>query len=130
MEMEGGRRHEVLGILGAASTILAACSMWSYDARGGETWIGPVGAAIASVLASAFGAAAWLVPLELGLATVRLFQRRVMPIGIARAASMVVVVFVGCALGHLALPEQAGFGGHVPGGLLGEGRGEVLRSLL
>jgi S-DNA-T family DNA segregation ATPase FtsK/SpoIIIE len=125
-----GRRHEVLGILGGAATILAALSLWSYDARGGDNWIGPVGSGLASVLASAFGAAAWLVPLELGLATMRFFQRRLMPMGIARAASMVVVVFVGCAMVHLGLPDQEVFGGHMPGGLLGEVLGEVLRSLL
>ena len=126
----GGRRHEVLGILAAASTTLVSLSLWSYDARGGENWIGPVGAALAGVLATAFGAAAWLVPLELGLATIRLFQRRAVPIGVGRAAGTIVVVLVGCALTHLALPDAQVFGGHLPGGVLGEVLGEVLRSLL
>jgi S-DNA-T family DNA segregation ATPase FtsK/SpoIIIE len=130
LEEEGGRRHEVLGILAAAGTVLAGLSLWSYDARGGDNWIGPVGAGLAGILATAFGAAAWLVPIELGLATVRLFQRRIVPIGVARAASTVVVVFTGCALVHLGLPEQQVFGGHMPGGLLGEVLGEVMRSLL
>src|SRR5690606_40477834 len=97
---------------------------------GGENWIGPVGAALAGILASAFGVAAWLVPVELGLATVRLFQRRVTPIGVGRVAGTMVIVLVGCAMMHLALTEQEVFGGHLPGGLLGEVLGEVLRSLL
>lgn len=127
---ELGRRHEVVGILCAAATLLASLSLWSYDARGGENWIGPVGAALAGILASAFGVAAWLVPVELGLATVRLFQRRVTPIGVGRVAGTMVIVLVGCAMMHLALTEQEVFGGHLPGGLLGEVLGEVLRSLL
>ena len=127
---ELGRRHEVIGILCAAATLLVSLSLWSYDARGGENWIGPVGAALAGILASAFGVAAWLVPLELGLATLRLFQRRVAPIGVGRVAGTMVMVLVGCALTHLALTEQVVFGGHMPGGLLGEVLGEVLRSLL
>lgn len=131
-ELDGdvGRRHEVLGILGAAATMLVSLSLWSYDARGGENWIGPVGAALAGVLATAFGVAAWLVPLEIGLATVRLFQRRVTPVGVGRVAGTMVIVLVGCALTHLALPETLVFGGHLPGGVLGEVLGEVLRSLL
>ncbi len=127
---EIGRRHEVLGILALASTLLVSLSLWSYDARGGENWIGPVGAALAGVLATAFGVAAWLVPLELALATVRLFQRRVTPIGVGRVAGTMVIVLVGCALTHLALPDTVVFGGHLPGGALGEVLGEVLRSLL
>jgi len=39
-------------------------------------------------------------------------------------------VLVGCAMTHLALPDQAVFGGHLPGGVLGEVLGEVLRSML
>lgn len=130
MQGELGRRHEVIGILGAAVTMLVSLSLWSYDARGGENWIGPVGAGLAGVLASAFGVAAWLVPVELGLATVRLFQRRVTPIGVGRVAGTMVIVLVGCAMMHLALTGQEVFGGHLAGGLLGEVLGEVLRSLL
>jgi S-DNA-T family DNA segregation ATPase FtsK/SpoIIIE len=125
-----GRRHEVIGIVCAASTILVSLSLWSYDARGGENWIGPVGAGLAGVLATAFGIGAWLLPFELGLATVRLFQRRVTPIGVGRVAGTMVIVLVGCALVHLALLDVEVFGGHLAGGALGEVLGEVLRSLL
>ena len=116
---ELGRRHEVLGILCAAATVLVMLSLWSYDADGGENWIGPVGGALAGVLAAAFGMAAWLVPLELGLGTIRLCARSTIPLGIGRVASTLVIVLVGCALVHLALPGQQVFGGHLPGGVLG-----------
>jgi S-DNA-T family DNA segregation ATPase FtsK/SpoIIIE len=39
-------------------------------------------------------------------------------------------VLVGCSLLHLALAGEQVFGGHLPGGVLGEVLGEVLRSLL
>jgi S-DNA-T family DNA segregation ATPase FtsK/SpoIIIE len=70
------------------------------------------------------------VPVELALLTVRMFQRRERAFGLAEASAITVVVFVGCALVHLALGEGTVFGGHLPGGLLGEVLGEVLRSLL
>lgn len=127
---QGGRRHEVLGILSAAATILLGLSLFSYDLRGGENWIGPVGEWVANIAASAFGAAAWVVPFELALLTVRLFQRRRSPVGLAHLASTLVIVLVGCAMVHLAMPNEVVLGGHLPGGLLGEVLGELLRSLL
>jgi S-DNA-T family DNA segregation ATPase FtsK/SpoIIIE len=128
--VELGRRHEVFGILTASATILTTLSLCSYDSHGGENWIGPVGAGLAGVLATAFGVAAWLVPIELALATFRLFQRSIVPLGIGRVAGTMVTVLVGCAMVHLALTGQTVFGGHLPGGVLGEVLGEVLRSLL
>ncbi len=125
-----GRRHEVLGIITAAATALLALALWSYDARGGENWIGPVGAGAASLLATAFGVAAWVLPFELGFATVRLFRRSRSLLGLATLASTLVLVLVGCAMLHLALDGRHVFGGHLSGGVLGEVLGEVLRSLL
>ena len=127
---EGGRRHEVLGILSGAATVLLGLSLFSYDARGGENWIGPVGESVAGIAASAFGAAAWVIPFELTLLTIRLFQRRRSPVGLAHLASTLVIVLVGCAMVHLAMPGQEVLGGHLPGGMFGEVLGEVLRSLL
>ncbi|AKF10356.1 DNA translocase FtsK [Sandaracinus amylolyticus] len=127
---EGGRRHEVLGILSGAATTLLALSLYTYDARGGENWIGPVGEWIANIAATAFGAAAWVVPFELSLLTIRLFQRRRSPVGLAHLASTLVIVLVGCAMVHLAMPGEEVLGGHLPGGMFGEVLGEVLRSLL
>lgn len=130
IDHDAPRRHEVLGIIGVSCTILLVLSLASYDARGGENWIGPVGAAIGGVFASAFGIAAWVLPIELALLTVRLFRGRETALGVARAASTLVFVFIGCAMLHLAFPDQPVFGGHLPGGLLGEVIGEVLRSML
>jgi S-DNA-T family DNA segregation ATPase FtsK/SpoIIIE len=125
-----GRRHEVLGIVAGAATVLLGLALWSYDARGGENWIGPVGAGAASMLATAFGVAAWVLPFELGFATVRLFSLSRSMLGLATLASTLVIVLVGCAMLHLALGGRHVFGGHLPGGVLGEVLGEVLRSLL
>ena len=55
------RRHEILGIVVLSLTVLVALSIASYDARGGDDWIGVLGVWIAGVLASAFGIAAWVV---------------------------------------------------------------------
>lgn len=120
----------MLGIITGACTALLALALWSYDARGGENWIGPVGNGIASLAATAFGVAAWLLPVELGLTTVRLFSRTRAILGLATIASTLVIVLVGCAMVHLALDGEEVFGGHLPGGVLGEVLGEVLRSLL
>ncbi len=107
-----------------------ALSLGSYDARGGENLIGPVGTGVASALASAFGVAAWLVPIETALATSRLFTGRRHELGLVTLASTLVVVFIGCALTHLALPTTQVYGGHLAGGVIGEVLGEVMRALL
>ncbi len=125
-----GRRHEVLGIVATTATLLMGLSLASYDARGGENLIGPVGTELSEVLATAFGVAAWLLPIETGLAAVRLFRGRRALLGAATVASTLVLVLVGCAMVHLGLPDRVVFGGHLPGGALGEVLGEVLRSLL
>lgn len=124
-----GRRREVLGIFALAGTILVGLALFSYDARESDNAIGVLGRWVAGVLATAFGVAAWAVPFELALLTGRLFQRRISVLGLARAASTVVVVLVGCALVHLAMPNEEVMGGHLPGGALGEVLGELMRSL-
>lgn len=124
------RRHEVLGILVAAGTVLTALALWSYDARGGENLIGPAGHALADMLVVVFGVAAWVAPLELSLFTFRLFAAKPSPLGVANTAATLTIMLIGCALTHLALPETQVFGGHLPGGVLGELLGELLRSLL
>ncbi|GAB4211609.1 MAG: hypothetical protein OHK0013_33540 [Sandaracinaceae bacterium] len=126
---EQGRRHEVLGLFALAATILTGLALFSYDAREADNTIGVVGQSIANVLGTAFGVAAWFVPLELALLTGRLFTRSRSPLGLARVASTLVVVLTGCAMVHLAMPDQEVMGGHMPGGLFGEVLGEVMRSL-
>jgi S-DNA-T family DNA segregation ATPase FtsK/SpoIIIE len=126
----GGRRHEVLGIILFASTVLFALALFSYDARGGENWIGPVGETVAAFFVSAFGlGAAWL-PIELALATLQLLGVRLSQSWATRVSSVVVFMLLGCALVHLVLGETQVFGGHLAGGVLGEIMGEVMRSLV
>ncbi|MBK6577313.1 MAG: DNA translocase FtsK 4TM domain-containing protein [Sandaracinaceae bacterium] len=119
----------MLGIFAATWALLMGLSLWSYDAAGGDNLVGPVGTGLASALATAFGVAAWLLPIELGLAARRLFSGRRGLLGAATIASTLVIVFIGCALLHLAMPSEQVFGGHLPGGRIGEVLGEVLRSL-
>ena len=124
-----GRRHEVAGIVCFSLALLAALSLWSYDMRGGENWIGPLGEGLASVLGRAFGWTAWLVPVELCMAalySVRAIRQSV----VAHAASSVSHLLLGCAFLHLALASYPAFGGHPPGGVLGELLGELLRSIV
>jgi S-DNA-T family DNA segregation ATPase FtsK/SpoIIIE len=102
----------------------------SYDARGSDNWIGPVGDGVAAVVAGAFGFVAWILPIELGLLAIRFFSRRRSFLGLATAASTLVFVLIGCALLHLVLYGEQSFGGPLPGGVLGEVLGEVLRSLV
>jgi len=64
----------VLGILVGAATLLLTLALCSYDQRGGENWIGPVGEAVARFFVSAFGLGVVWVPLELGVATIALFR--------------------------------------------------------
>ena len=73
-QAELGRRHEILGIVAAAATALAVLSLGSYDQRGGDNWIGPVGESVAAALVSAFGLLALWLPIELGLTTLALFR--------------------------------------------------------
>ena len=125
-----------------AATLLAGLSLWSYDARASENLVGPFGVGLASLLATALGLLAWAVPVELGLATARLFRGRPAILGPATAVSTLVIVLVGCALLQLALggdPEALDpaartgslvFGAHLPGGVLGEVLGEVTRAIL
>jgi len=120
----------VLGIVLLASTVLFGLSLLSYDARGGENWIGPVGESVAAFFVSAFGlGAAWL-PIELGLATLQLLGVRFSQSWATRVSSVVVFMLLGCALVHLILGDAQVFGGHLAGGVLGEIMGEVMRSLV
>ncbi|MEM7604485.1 MAG: DNA translocase FtsK 4TM domain-containing protein [Myxococcota bacterium] len=125
---EGGRRREVAGLLGAAATVLLSLALFSYGED--ANLVGPVGEGLAGVIISAFGIACWVLPFELGCATWRLFRGKPGLLGLATAASTLVIVLIGCALLHLAFEGVSIFGDALPGGVLGEVLGEVLRSLL
>ena len=125
-----GRRQDVLAILALTATVLLTLSLVSYDARNGAAnLVGPVGHRFARAVMLAFGLVAWILPLEGGLLTWRLFRRRSALLGLATIASTLVLVVIGAALGHLLIEPQAVWGAS-PGGAVGELLGEVLRSLL
>ncbi len=124
-----GRRHEVLGLVAASAAVLFGLALASYDARSTENLAGPVGAALAGTVVAAFGITAWLLPFELAAASVRLFRGKGAILGVATVVSTLVLTLVGCSLLHLALLGTEVHGGHLPGGILGEVLGEVLRSL-
>ena len=123
-----GQRHEVLGVIALATTTLVTLALASYDARSDTNWIGHSGTVVAGLLAGALGLGAWIVPLELGLLSARLFGTNVDPFSAGRIASSLVLCLVGCSMIHLALPEQTFFGGHLAGGMVGEVLGEILRA--
>jgi len=127
---EIGKRREVAGLACGAMTLLVVLSLYSYDARSDHNLVGPVGAGIAAMLVQAFGLAAWLIPVELGMTTLRLFRGRRALLGVATGVATLVIVLVGCAMVHLGLLGTEVYGGHLPGGVLGEVLGEILRSLL
>jgi S-DNA-T family DNA segregation ATPase FtsK/SpoIIIE len=123
-----GRRHEVLGVLALAATTLVTFALASYDARSDTNWIGHTGTVVAGLLAAALGLGAWIVPLELGLLSVRLFGKSVDPVGAGRVASWLVMCLIGCSMAHLAVPGETFMGGHLAGGVVGEVLGEILRA--
>ncbi len=129
-EPELRRKHEVLGLVCFATALLSGLSLCSYDLRGGENWVGPLGESLASGLVSAFGLAALVVPFELLLAAANCVRLRPPMPAVAHMASVVVHLLLGCALLHLSLTSYPVFGGHLAGGLIGEVLGEVLRSLV
>ena len=107
---EHTRRHDVVGIFAASFTVLSALALASYDATSGTNWIGAVGHGIANLLTMGFGLAAWVIPFELGAFTVRVFAHRPSPLGPANIAATLVLLLLGCALVHLAVPEVRVFG--------------------
>ena len=120
----------MLAILTLTATVLLILALLSYDARNGTAnLVGPVGHRFARALMLAFGLVAWLLPLEGGLLTYRLFRRRPAMLGLATMASTLVLVVIGAALAHLLIEPQAVWGAS-PGGAVGELLGEVLRALL
>ncbi len=151
-------RHEILGVVTATAALLLGLALVSAG-NSQDNLIGPVGQGLASMVLAAFGWAGWLLPAELGLLTVRLFQRTPLvaaphtldeadrldsqpaesitigtAFGPTRVASTLIVVLVGCVILHLAgasIPAAPGMGeGMSRGGAIGEVMGEVLRSLL
>jgi len=92
-------------------------------------WVGPSGAFVARMLVQGFGVVAWLVPLELALVAIPLFQRR--PTGDLglRLASDLVLAIVLSALVQVASPGATAFGHAAAAGNVGVLFGELMREL-
>jgi DNA segregation ATPase FtsK/SpoIIIE, S-DNA-T family len=126
----GGRRHEVLAIFAATLAGLLLLALGSYEPGDGGNLAGAVGKEISRVLMAAFGAASFILPFELLLATRRLFAGRPNLLGAATVASTLVLTFCACAMVQLALPDAIVFSEHSASGIIGQVLGEVLRALL
>jgi DNA segregation ATPase FtsK/SpoIIIE, S-DNA-T family len=125
-----GRRHEVLAIFTATIAGLLLLALGSYQPDEGGNLAGALGKELSRVLVSAFGAASFLLPFELLLATRRLFVGRPNLLGAATVASTLVLTFCACAMVQLVLPESIIFAEHSASGIIGQVLGEVLRALL
>ncbi len=123
------RRYEIWGVVTGAAFLLLSLSLLSFQRDGGNL-IGAIGELLAGNLVAAFGFGAYLLAVELLLGTVYLFGRR-RPAEIAlRASSMLVLMFAVCAMLHLALRDSSIAKEVLPGGVIGEVIGEVMRSLV
>ena len=124
------RRHEILAIVALTIAILLTLALASHQFGLNKNLVGPLGHRVAYLMTKAFGITSWLLPLEAALLASRLFRQRSALLGVATMASTLVMVMVGCALTHLITDGARVFGGHLPGGAIGELFGEVLRSIL
>ena len=140
MDSKLGRRHEILGILCFATGVLCSLSLYTYS-RGASAAnvIGPIGGALAETLATAFGWAAWLVPL-LSFAAMTVALRLRSPISLTlQFITTSALVLLGCTLASLLAGEEAfqgqvtrgpAFGGHPAGGEFGAVLGTLLSAPL
>jgi S-DNA-T family DNA segregation ATPase FtsK/SpoIIIE len=118
-------RHEVAGVVavGAGAFLLVALATW-----GRSDLMGPVGAAVATAARCALGQASYAAVLGLGLLAGRLFG-----VGLPAPSGIGVATLISClfsaVLLHLGWGETDVDVSLLPGGLVGEVGGEVLRGL-
>lgn len=95
----------------------------------GASWMGAVGATLASLFVSAFGLGAWLLPLECFLLGRPLFRgRRPSAFSLHLSGDLLILVLASALL-QVLMPGARFFGGALPGGNVGLFFGEVLRGL-
>jgi S-DNA-T family DNA segregation ATPase FtsK/SpoIIIE len=125
-----GKRHEVLGLLTLASTVLLTLALVSYDTRGGRDWCGPIGAAVAESLIAMMGTAALVLPAAMLLQSLRFFTRNRTSFTALKILGTLVILASLATAGHLWLGERPLLGHLAAGGLIGISLGETLRSLI
>jgi S-DNA-T family DNA segregation ATPase FtsK/SpoIIIE len=129
-----GREAAALLLLATAAYLALALTSLQPPAGGLEfesgNWVGPVGAWLAQACVTAFGAAAWLLPLELLLMALPVFhaQRPRPALGQRLAGDLVLWILLASLL-HVAFPEALYRGRDPVGGNVGLFFGEILRAL-
>ncbi len=134
--------REASSVLLLATALYCALALASFRADPqrpavtGSNWVGPVGAAFAEIVVTAFGFVSWLVPLELVAVALPMLsseeeggERRTALGWAKRIGGDIVVVTVAAALVHVALPDSKAFGRMPLGGSVGDLTGELARSL-
>ncbi|HEU4577494.1 MAG TPA: DNA translocase FtsK 4TM domain-containing protein [Polyangiaceae bacterium] len=129
-----GREAAALLLLAAAAYLGLALASLQPPATGLEqesgNWVGPVGAWLAQAFVTAFGAAAWLLPIELVLMATPVFRELPLrPLLGRRLAGDLVLWILLASLLHVALPDSLYQERGPIGGDVGLFFGEILRAL-
>jgi S-DNA-T family DNA segregation ATPase FtsK/SpoIIIE len=128
-----GREAAALLLLAAAAYLALALLSLQSDPQDptvhGGDWVGPVGAAMARVLAQGFGVVAWLLPLQLARRGAPLFRGKVSSVNAFEVAGDLLVGILLCALIHILFPNATAFGRMPFAGNIGLVFGELLQAL-
>src|SRR5688572_5947955 len=123
------RDASALLLLMLAAYVSLALASLDLERPPETNWMGPVGAGLAQVLATAFGVVAWLVPLELALTAVPLLRRRTIgPLGMRLSGNLMLAIIT-ASLTQVAFPDSR-YQRFLPaGGNVGLFFGEIMRGL-
>jgi S-DNA-T family DNA segregation ATPase FtsK/SpoIIIE len=123
------RDASALLLLMLAAYVSLALASLDLERPPETNWMGPVGAGLAQVLATAFGVVAWLVPLELALTAVPLLRRRTIgPLGMRLSGNLMLAIIT-ASLTQVAFPDSR-YQSFLPaGGNVGLFFGEIMRGL-
>jgi DNA segregation ATPase FtsK/SpoIIIE, S-DNA-T family len=122
-----GREAAAVLLVAAACYLSLALSSFELGATGSESWMGPVGEALAAVLVGGFGGlVAWLLPLELVLIAAPLLRHReLQPMGIRLSGDLALGI-IASSLVHVSLSRPAYDGNPEMGGKIGLFVGELM----